>query len=81
MPTVRAQKRQRTGEPRGDEAAAEAVAAVADTDAMSAGIRTALLCLVLACVGCTVAATPGTAIHAATGGGGNDGGGGGGMGG
>ena len=48
----------------------------ADTDAMSAGIRTALLCLVLACVGCTVAATPVLQFNSpATGGGGNDGGG------
>ena len=48
---------------------------------MSAGIRTALLCLVLACVGCTVAATPVQQFNSpATGGGGNDGGGGGGGG-
>jgi hypothetical protein len=49
---------------------------------MLAGIRTALLCLVLVCVGCTVAGTPVRQFNSpATGGGGNEGGGGGGNGG
>ena len=60
-----------------------AVAApAADTDAMAAVIRTALVCAVLACAGCSVAGAPPPQFAApAMGGGGNDGGNGGGMGG
>jgi hypothetical protein len=50
---------------------------------MAAVIRTALLCAVLACAGCSVAGAPPTqfAAPAIGGGGGSDGGNGGGMGG
>ena len=57
------------------------VVPAADTDAMAAIIRTALVCAVLACAGCAVAGPPPQFAAPVCGGGGNDGGNGGGMGG
>ena len=79
--TQRPQAGRGRGEPGGTLAGAVVVPA-ADTDAMAAVIRTALVCAVLACAGCSVADAPPTQFAApAMGGGGNDGGNGGGMGG